>query len=304
MAEANVHVFVEAPVMSEHDSMNIDEEPAGSTCVADLALQTADTQKLERIHDEPATDEPIKYAQDDTRDLPPVLEPESLITPVDESSRPIVSEGSEPSMEIEPEIEVESAVFSEDQWAVPVPAEAEVKPSSMDIYKMNETMSPQPTTPPRASVFSDSLLDLDDFDSGPQTALADDLVLDLDYQAQAFASSPDVSESVPEPAAVPPSQFDLTDFEPATEEPAVAPEELHEWTAVAEHAPEISSTVLAPVETQASADPLHGLSAEAVDAIARRVVEQLSEKVVREIAWEVVPDLAELLIRQKLEEQK
>ena len=46
------------------------------------------------------------------------------------------------------------------------------------------------------------------------------------------------------------------------------------------------------------------LSREAIDAIARRVVEMMSEKVVREIAWEVVPELAELLIRQKLEEER
>jgi CheY-like chemotaxis protein len=46
------------------------------------------------------------------------------------------------------------------------------------------------------------------------------------------------------------------------------------------------------------------LSREAVDAIARRVVELMSDKVVREIAWEVVPELAELLIKQKLEEEK
>jgi hypothetical protein len=46
------------------------------------------------------------------------------------------------------------------------------------------------------------------------------------------------------------------------------------------------------------------LSPEAIDAIARRVVELMSDKVVREIAWEVVPDLAELLIKKKLEEEK
>ena len=46
------------------------------------------------------------------------------------------------------------------------------------------------------------------------------------------------------------------------------------------------------------------LSPEAVDAIARRVVELMSDKVVREVAWEVVPELAELLIKQKLEEEK
>jgi hypothetical protein len=30
----------------------------------------------------------------------------------------------------------------------------------------------------------------------------------------------------------------------------------------------------------------------------------MSDKVVRDIAWEVVPELAELLIRQKLEEER
>jgi CheY-like chemotaxis protein len=45
-----------------------------------------------------------------------------------------------------------------------------------------------------------------------------------------------------------------------------------------------------------------GLSQEAVDAVARRVVELMSDKIVREIAWEVVPEMAELLIRRKLEE--
>ena len=46
------------------------------------------------------------------------------------------------------------------------------------------------------------------------------------------------------------------------------------------------------------------LSREAVDAIARRVVELMSDKVVREIAWEVVPELAELLIKQRLDEER
>jgi CheY-like chemotaxis protein len=46
------------------------------------------------------------------------------------------------------------------------------------------------------------------------------------------------------------------------------------------------------------------LSPEVIDAIARRAVEQLSERVVEQIAWEVVPDLAELLIRRRLEERK
>ena len=46
------------------------------------------------------------------------------------------------------------------------------------------------------------------------------------------------------------------------------------------------------------------LSAQQIDAIARRVMDQMSDKVVREIAWEVVPALSELLIKKKLAEQK
>lgn len=45
------------------------------------------------------------------------------------------------------------------------------------------------------------------------------------------------------------------------------------------------------------------LAPEDIDAIARRVVEHLSEKAVREIAWEVVPELAELMIKRRLEEE-
>jgi hypothetical protein len=55
------------------------------------------------------------------------------------------------------------------------------------------------------------------------------------------------------------------------------------------------------VEEPAHADQL---SPEIIDAIAHRVIELMSDKVVREIAWEVVPDLAELLIKQRLEEDK
>jgi CheY-like chemotaxis protein len=49
---------------------------------------------------------------------------------------------------------------------------------------------------------------------------------------------------------------------------------------------------------------LDQLSPEVIDAIARRAVEHLSARVVQEIAWEVVPQLAELLIKRKLEEKQ
>ena len=46
------------------------------------------------------------------------------------------------------------------------------------------------------------------------------------------------------------------------------------------------------------------LTPEQIDSIARRTVELLSEKVVQQIAWEVVPQLAELMIKRKLEEKR
>ena len=83
-------------------------------------------------------------------------------------------------------------------------------------------------------------------------------------------------------------------------------------------APQVSPQTESPQVTPAPAQDFAGLTTEAnetvassselspatIDAIARRVVEQMSEKVVREIAWEVVPDLAELLIKQKIAEDK
>ena len=63
--------------------------------------------------------------------------------------------------------------------------------------------------------------------------------------------------------------------------------------------------IATPEPAVASSAPItaDSLSPEMIDAIARRVVEMMSDKVVREVAWEVVPDLAELLIKQQLEEK-
>ncbi len=42
---------------------------------------------------------------------------------------------------------------------------------------------------------------------------------------------------------------------------------------------------------------------EILEAIAERVVRQMSPDVIREVAWEVIPDLAEIIIRQYLDER-
>jgi CheY-like chemotaxis protein len=90
--------------------------------------------------------------------------------------------------------------------------------------------------------------------------------------------------------------------------------------ATGEQAHEASAAHPAAQENAAASEPLNAgqvgesragvneqlradqLSPEAVEQIARRVVELMSDKVVREVTWEVVPELAELLIKQWLDE--
>jgi CheY-like chemotaxis protein len=84
--------------------------------------------------------------------------------------------------------------------------------------------------------------------------------------------------------------------------------ESSEATSPAEELPKLERVFDEPAESrEAVATTPRGsgdLSAEQIDAIARRAVELLSAKVVQEIAWEVVPQLAELMIKRKLEEQE
>ena len=83
----------------------------------------------------------------------------------------------------------------------------------------------------------------------------------------------------------------------------VSAEEMQESAGVVESAPEVVSAPVHQEEAQ-STSTAETLSAQTIDAIARRVIEQMSDKVVRDIAWEIVPELSELLIKRKLEEQK
>ena len=243
--------------------------PPGSKpeCVADVELQTADTQQLVRIDDEPAakTIEPIPYAQDDT-------------------------------------VEMEPAIAVAEKLDSPIDVEADEPMSANGATEMNEQPIPQPAPLPTQGVFKDALLDLGDFDSTTEFAGADDLVLDLDYEVAASAPAVTVMETVSEPAAAVAAAWpaEVIAPEPADEEQPVVNAELQEWAIVTQAA----AAEAMPSEDQKSAEPAVGLSSEAMDAIARRVIEQMSDKVVREIAWEVVPELSELLIKKKLEEQK
>jgi len=271
LPQPNIPVFVEAASMTEPEPIEPSVvEAAGSTCVADVELQTADTQKLKRIDDKPdgETIEPIAYARDDT-------------------------------------IEMEPAIQTDEKLELPADVGPDEHDSLVGISEMNDKQSPQAAPPPTHSVINDALLDLGDFDSSTKLTVSDDLILDLDYEEPAGAPVVTAPEAVPETVVAVEVAWPTESVapEPAYEEQPVLVAEFQEWAIVAE-APAAAAIPASLVEEQPSADPGVELSPEAIDAIARRVVEHLSESVVREIAWEVVPELAELLIKKKLDEQK
>jgi CheY-like chemotaxis protein len=154
--------------------------------------------------------------------------------------------------------------------------------------------------PVRASAEDDFVLDLDDDDFGsepsptpvyepaPARSFVEPQVKEAVAAAGAFESTyqPQVHSSFADTQEVP--------YRSAIEEVAIV--EAEPEPIVAEPEPAVTA---AP----ATATVADQISPEMIDAIARRVVEMMSDKVVREIAWEVVPDLAELLIKQQLEEK-
>jgi CheY-like chemotaxis protein len=286
MAEPEVKVFVEAASMTEHETSEPAFEATGSACAADVALQTADTQQLEPIQagnsvalagdnavysqpqandiQEPVSAPPIQYAQDDTVEMEPAMTPAAKLSPPDGGT-----EQHQPSANV-PEMEA----ASEGQ-----------------------------TAPPQTrSAGNDGLLDLGHMGGPTQSAVSADLILDLEFEEPASASvaavpvyeSAEVAGALPAEIIAPePTYYEL---------PAI---EVQEWE-IAAAAPAEAAPPAAVTEPETASEPDEpdlGLSPEVIDAIARRAVELLSEKVVREIAWEVVPELAELLIKKKLEEQ-
>ena len=166
---------------------------------------------------------------------------------------------------------------------------------------------------------ADTLLDLGELE--PTVEFADDeFVLELDEPEfddavhitpasepmRAFVE-PEVTETVASAVASHGFSYQPEVHTPSyseTEEIAYE-DQVHEVTP---EPPESFTTATAfdtqPIRTQPTNVVPEQLSQEMIDAIARRAVEMMSDKVIREIAWEVVPDLAELLIKKKLEESQ
>lgn len=126
--------------------------------------------------------------------------------------------------------------------------------------------------------------------------------------AQEFTVAPDaITEPVQAPAWEEPEVRAMT-FDEGDAQNRVDDEDAHtsREADAQDDAPLASATgsARATDPQPASESGTAQLSPETVDAIARRVVELLSDRAVREIAWEVVPDLAERIIRQRLEEER
>jgi len=78
-----------------------------------------------------------------------------------------------------------------------------------------------------------------------------------------------------------------------------APAEEPELEALAARA---SLTELIPARNNAQAAAQGPLSDEDVDRIAKRVAEILGDRIIRDVAWDVVPEMAERLVRARIEE--
>ena len=189
-------------------------------------------------------------------------------------------------------------------------AVADLDDSILDI---EEDAAAPPVSPTGGEVF-ESFYGAVGADAGPasggeispanlSSAWSDAPELEVSHAPAAFTAATTEGAAVFERAE---PEFEIDQLTAVSGGPAAATVE-----AASADAPVIGGGAAQPVEvadTRAgaavSSEGAAQLSPEMVDAIARRVVELMSDRAVREIAWEVVPDLAERLIRERLEEEK
>jgi CheY-like chemotaxis protein len=212
-----------------------------------------------------------------------------------ESASSMVTEKSSPDIELQ---------TADTQQFPPVSSENESEVVSSHYAGERESVSTpekqlmanQQSTEAATIDMAEVLLDLDEIRT---TATAsDDFILDLDTEIVA----PDKLSSPLMTATAVEEHFEvakIVDFEATGQGQA----RQVETELIAPSVAELPAQLAPGGDPVAQHVTVDRVSPELVDAIARRVVEQLSDKVVREIAWEVVPELAELLIKQRLEEQ-
>lgn len=178
------------------------------------------------------------------------------------------------------------------------------EPSFSGVSEMNEASKQQIAPPETGDHSGDAFLELGDFHSAA-SADGEESILDLESETRVLEAPSAVRLAEPSASFAEANLAVESPVVPSAAEVEVVPAPIgrEEWARVPEAAVEETfetseaKSIAAPID-------LSALSPEVIDAIARRAVEQLSDKVVREIAWEVVPDLAELLIKQRLDEDK
>jgi len=124
-----------------------------------------------------------------------------------------------------------------------------------------------------------------------------------------------MAEAAPEPPPDAPTMEPIAAVEPVT--PVAAAEVVTPAAPVAVSAPETGAgTAAMPIQPAAEVAPVEAVAApsgeadialedfpeEVLNAIVERVVKRMSDETVRDVAWQVVPELAELMIKRKLDE--
>lgn len=281
--ETNVTVLVEAPMMETHEAQ-------GPTCAADEDMQTADTRPLERVSDETTGEPKDEWRFEDTMEVEPARVDEHVsVTEVEpEASTPLLASEADTAGD---NVEEAINVTEFEEAVMPEPAAAADEPMRQETYSVRGN--------------DEALLDLDD-EVLAQEPLSDDVFLDLDFEDQvrtlhAAADEMIVRQEQPEEASIEAAP-DTTSMK-AMEAPALEAA-VYDWSVVTQPIQHPAETIEPSVASEAAERPRAELSSAELQAITHAVIERMSDKVVREIAWEVVPDLAELLIKKRMEEEK
>src|SRR5438105_3578817 len=258
-------------IESSHDISTLglagSEDPTPSVVVADEADNQSDVTVLveaaqletDQSHEPSGACAPdVEFQTADTARLERVFdEPELEVSPVE--------------VQIEDTIEIEPVVIDAEADATPIEAlQVEATVAESDKSPMTQTQN-QPRTN-----FEGALLDLDESDCSA-TSFAEDVVLDLDFEEfvpSHVEAAPLQQTKVIEDATPAPIQLD--DASVTTPE-VMSAEEMHAPAAVIESLPEVVNATAHQDQTQAPSTA-ETLSAQTIDAIARRVMDQMSDK--------------------------
>lgn len=117
-------------------------------------------------------------------------------------------------------------------------------------------------------------------------------------EAEGLSLEPEPEAETPPPVPSEPAPSTLSEQpSPPEAPPSSTPRAIEE-----DRPREVGREPKAPAEQATAAAAATGLSDQDVERIARRVAELVGEKAVKDVAWEVIPDLAEVLIKDRIDE--